>query len=466
MKKRICIILMMLLMLCSISLCGCTDSSDKDNKKKSEASDEDNGKHKKKKDKDKDKDEDDEDKYADTPELSEKIFIGYEYSVFPPTEAEYLAGYIYIYTDRHIVGLIEDEPIYEGTITEEQYKNIATIDRKKLYNLKVESSENTMDGSSYYLRLFGADGRILRDVGGYEPTTKYFNKCRSIIYENLPMDEIYEVFNTKGGEINNARFGIGDEGGLGDPEIETFYYVVDNWEGDYYSDGTGVNTYNDIGITLDKSLEEPNEIIDTEEWYLDNGFVSEDVDAPEAYYIDCDGYYLRRYDPDDPGNNVYPYCLDIFDEEFNFLGTVNFSEYRIPKNVVEEDRAYCTVWLRYAWYNPDRNVVYASLAHSTYAESGPETGYIIAVDLSDGHIIWRTESLTCNSDNFRVIEDTIVCGYGFTKEDDYIYQIDVNTGIRYNKIKVKSSPDKFYFRDGILYVRCYDTNYEFTVSYG
>ena len=459
MKKKICLILMMLLMLCSISLCGCAKADDKDNKKKSEAGDdEENGKKKK------DKDKDDEDKYADTPELSDKIFIGYDYAVIPPTEAGYLGGYIYIYTDGRIVGLLEDEPIYEGTITEEQYNNIATIDRKKLYNLEIETSENTMDGSSYYLRLFGADGQILKDVGGYEPTTKYFNKCRSIIYENLPMDEIFNVFDAKAEEINNERFGT-YEGGLGDPEIEPFYYAVDNWEGDYYSDGTGENTYNNIGITLEKTLEEPNEIIDTEDWLLENGFVSDEVNDEAGYYIESNGYYLRRYDPDDP-TGYYPYCLDIFDEYFNFYGTIDFSEYIVPKSVVESDRAYCTVWLRYAWIDPERNVVYASLAHSTYSNSGPETGYIIAVDLTDGHIVWRTESLTCNSDNFCVIEDTIVCGYGFTAEDDYIYQIDVNTGIRYKKIKTKSSPDKFYFKDGSIYVRCYDTNYVFEVSYG
>lgn len=450
MKKRICIILMMLLALQSISLCGCTKADDKDSKKKTEAS-EDKEKHKKKKAKDED---------VDTPEFSEKIFIGASYNAIPSSESGIAPGYIYIYTDKSIVGLVNEEPVYSGTLTDEQYENISEINRKKLYNTEVKEGQGIFDGESYYLRLFGTDGQIVKELGAYEPDSKYFNSCRSIIFENLPLDEISDCFYEKIMELSEAETGIGDP----EEDDESFYYVIDNWEGDYYTDGTGVNTYNDIGITLDKAVEESNEIIDGDIWLEENGFVPDNYSAPEGYYIDSNGYYLYRYNPDNIDD--LPYCIGIYDEYFNYFGTLDFSQYIVPRNVVEEDRAFCEVWTRYAWIDPERNVVYVSLAHSTYANSGPETGYVVAVDLSDGHLIWRTESLTCNSDNFRVLEDTIICGYGFTAEDDYIYQIDVNTGVRYKKIKVKSSPDMFFIKDGQLYVRCYDTNYVFDISYG
>ena len=448
MKKRICLLMMMVLVL-SLSLCACSkDESDKDTKK-TEASDDD------------DDDEDDGDKgrkHEDVPELSDKIFIGTDFMVTSSMEANRVDAYIYIYTNRTIVGVYDNVEIYRSTITDEQYNNIASIDREKLYITKIKDSTDVLDGSSYYLLFFGKDGQIIKKLGGYEPKTKFFNECRRTIFDNLPMDEIDECFQAK----KDAEKNIPD---YYEDETMPYYYVVDNYEGDYYSDGTGVNTYNDIGITLDLVNEEGNNVTDVEAWMAKTDYEAYDISTDDGFVIQCNGYNLFRYSLEN-SSSFYTYMLDIRDEDDNYLGTLDFSQYRVPFNVVEEEKAFAEVWLHYAWIDPEKNVVYASLAHSTYAESGPETGYIVAVDLSDGHLIWRTPSLTCNSNNFCVLEDTIICGYGFTAEDDYIYQVDINTGIVYKKIKVKSSPDILFIKDGHLFVRCYNTDYDFAISYG
>lgn len=43
-------------------------------------------------------------------------------------------------------------------------------------------------------------------------------------------------------------------------------------------------------------------------------------------------------------------------------------------------------------------------------ESLPNTGYITAVSLEDYHVLWKTEPLACNSLNFEITGDVILCG--------------------------------------------------------
>ena len=69
-----------------------------------------------------------------------------------------------------------------------------------------------------------------------------------------------------------------------------------------------------------------------------------------------------------------------------------------------------------------------------------------------------------NSDNFVVYDDTVICGYGFTAEDDYIYILSKYTGAVLKKIKVKTSPDYFYLDGDTLYVICYDTAYTYSLK--
>ena len=56
-------------------------------------------------------------------------------------------------------------------------------------------------------------------------------------------------------------------------------------------------------------------------------------------------------------------------------------------------------------------------------------------------------------------EDYIICGYGFTNEDDFVYVLDRNTGKKVGTYKVKTGPDYFYINGNKLYVRTYNTDY-------
>ena len=62
------------------------------------------------------------------------------------------------------------------------------------------------------------------------------------------------------------------------------------------------------------------------------------------------------------------------------------------------------------------NILYVSLSHRTYKDTNPDTAFILAINPANGEILWRSDNIVCNTTNFLIIKDTIVCGYGFTKD--------------------------------------------------
>ena len=55
--------------------------------------------------------------------------------------------------------------------------------------------------------------------------------------------------------------------------------------------------------------------------------------------------------------------------------------------------------------------------------------------------------------------DVIFCGYGFTAEDDYLYQLDKNTGEVIDRLPLKKMPDLMAVKDDRLYVHTYSYDY-------
>ena len=78
--------------------------------------------------------------------------------------------------------------------------------------------------------------------------------------------------------------------------------------------------------------------------------------------------------------------------------------------------------------------------------------------------LWKTETVGGNARNFEISGNEIVCGYGFTAEDDFLYQIDRDTGRVLEQIPVNSQADYIIQKDDQLFVRTYDTNYVFQIT--
>lgn len=111
------------------------------------------------------------------------------------------------------------------------------------------------------------------------------------------------------------------------------------------------------------------------------------------------------------------------------------------------------------WALVGDGVLYVSHAHRTYAESSMGmNAYIGAVEIKTGKVLWRSPALVSNARNFVLLKDVIVSGYGFTKEEDYVYVLDRSNGNVRQRLPVKSGPEYLVRKGAKLYVRCYNAD--------
>lgn len=111
------------------------------------------------------------------------------------------------------------------------------------------------------------------------------------------------------------------------------------------------------------------------------------------------------------------------------------------------------------------NALIVELAYNGYAkDSNGRNGYFAAFDAKDGTLMWATEPLVANAHEAIISGGSIITGYGFTAEPDFLFVLDVSTGKVDQKIPLKSGPS-FIRRSGDrLFVRTYDMDYVFKSS--
>ncbi|MFO8182584.1 MAG: hypothetical protein R6U39_00285 [Candidatus Aegiribacteria sp.] len=141
---------------------------------------------------------------------------------------------------------------------------------------------------------------------------------------------------------------------------------------------------------------------------------------------------------------------------------LDFQTYSHSPEDREEESDFLFQQLR--WADVQQGVLYVSTAHRTYsASSGGLNAYITAIDLNTLEILWRSRPLVAGSENFLIEGDTIISGYGFTGEDDYVYLLNRLTGEVMESRSVPSAPEYFYRDEDRLYVRCYGHDCVFEV---
>ena len=139
--------------------------------------------------------------------------------------------------------------------------------------------------------------------------------------------------------------------------------------------------------------------------------------------------------------------------------------------IFENGTGNCLYVLTYPtdkWYINGNNaclrdgIFYGASVTNGYAQ--PDTCFMFAYDLENNKLLWRSADQTCNSMNFIVKDDVIICGYGFTSEDDYLYQLNLHTGEVLSRLKLKKQPDLLVYQDNILYVHTYSYNYTIEIK--
>ena len=139
--------------------------------------------------------------------------------------------------------------------------------------------------------------------------------------------------------------------------------------------------------------------------------------------------------------------------------------------IYENGTGNCLYVLTYPtdkWYINGNNaclrdgIFYGASVTNGYAQ--PDTCFMFAYDLENNKLLWRSADQTCNSMNFIVKDNVILCGYGFTSEDDYLYQLDLHTGEILSRLKLKKQPDLLVYQDHMLYVHTYSYNYTIEIE--
>ena len=139
--------------------------------------------------------------------------------------------------------------------------------------------------------------------------------------------------------------------------------------------------------------------------------------------------------------------------------------------IFENGTGNCLYVLTYPtdkWYINGNNaclkdgIFYGASVTNGYAQL--DTCFMFAYDLENNKLLWRSADQTYNSMNFIVKDNVILCGYGFTSEDDYLYQLNLHTGEVLSRLKLKKQPDLLVYQDNTLYVHTYSYNYTIEIE--
>ena len=212
--------------------------------------------------------------------------------------------------------------------------------------------------------------------------------------------------------------------------------------------------------------------------------------APETKYITIDLSGVGEIHP--KGDAVSPLTLKIVSEEENGIDFANewyeSKQLSLPmvgkewNNFYDDEYQYiwsgdalyiyenisgnCLYVLEYPtdkWYINGNNacllddILYGISVTNGYAQ--PDSCFMFAYDLENNKLLWRSGDQTCNTMNFIVKKDVIICGYGFTSEKDYLYQLNLHTGEVIASLELKKQPDLLVTQDNMLYVHTYSYNY-------
>ena len=212
--------------------------------------------------------------------------------------------------------------------------------------------------------------------------------------------------------------------------------------------------------------------------------------APETKYITIDLSGVGEIHP--KGDAVSPLTLKIVSEEENGIDFANewyeSKQLSLPmvgkewNNFYDDEYQYiwsgdalyiyenisgnCLYVLEYPtdkWYINGNNacllddIFYGISVTNGYAQ--PDSCFMFAYDLENNKLLWRSGDQTCNTMNFIVKKDVIICGYGFTSEKDYLYQLNLHTGEVIASLELKQQPDLLVPQDNMLYVHTYSYNY-------
>jgi hypothetical protein len=115
------------------------------------------------------------------------------------------------------------------------------------------------------------------------------------------------------------------------------------------------------------------------------------------------------------------------------------------------------------WAVVKDGILYFSISGLMGFDKG-QNAYVVAVDTATDKTLWVSKPNTCNSDNFLIIGNSIVCGFGDSGKPDFVNVLNRFTGVQKQHIWVPTAPNWFAIGgDGDLYVSLYDKHISFKI---
>jgi outer membrane protein assembly factor BamB len=145
---------------------------------------------------------------------------------------------------------------------------------------------------------------------------------------------------------------------------------------------------------------------------------------------------------------------------------LDFENYTRPPRITPGEREFVYEQIVYA-NQSGPGTLYVETAHQTYAKSSYGlNGYLNAIDPRRAKLLWRSPAQVANASNFVLLNDTVVTGYGYTAEPDYLYALDRATGKVKGRVLLPSAPLRISRHGTTLTVDTYDHRLVVRISGG
>lgn len=206
-----------------------------------------------------------------------------------------------------------------------------------------------------------------------------------------------------------------------------------------------------------------NQIIDEEEWLERNGLTLREtrIEYPMEQYkprfsYSTGGYLITTYG-ENWGNARQIVITD--EAQKTLYAAYDFENWKFSPKTVRMGNTQTV-----HDFIIEGNILYIAHGTNGYSDgAGYQTGYITAFDMENNEIIWTTQPMSCNS-GFDIVGNSIICGYGFTSEPDYLFVLDKYSGQRIHKIPLKKKVDYVVPKGDKAYVRTYSYDYVFRIQ--
>ena len=377
---------------------------------------------------------------------------GFERPDYPDDDYEVGGDMVYIYNFN--------EYVYDENETPDD-----TYDKYYSRNMYcfLDEKERDIEPDSRFVELYKEEGikwykkaeieRLVKEHEEELGATGDIRDADPVSWESIVELGIMEypvISDESGDHDDDYKVGQG-EGYTGYGNLGPTYYISNDNPKPYQSSGIRRDLeYKPVTLKQVSCVE--NDVIDTDKWFDKTGTREHGT----TYSDDIWGYELTG----DMGYGTMS-VVNVYDKDFNdLLYTFDLSDFY--KEPGYENTDFVERGIHYAVIKD--GYLYLNIYHRTYAEDCPENAYILCIDINDGSVVWISDPLVSNSDNFIIWGDSIITGYGFTAENDFIYILNRYNGRTTDGIKVKKSPDYFAVVNNELWVRTYSYDYVFSIN--